>query len=539
MTTTVGLILSGLAAVVLANLLARRSGQPVAVLLVAAGVIYAWLPGPNIVLRPSLVLDLVIPPLLYGAALSSSALGLRRSIRPVASLSVGLVVATALLVGAAVFAVTPGLPISAAIALGAAVAPTDPVAALAIGRRGGLLPNLVTIIEGEGLLNDATALTLLQIAVASAVGGGFSALHIAGEFLLAVVGGAVAGLVVAVVLGSVRRRIQDPLTDNALSLGTPFAAYLLARAMSGSGVLAVVVAGLWFAHRGPVIQTGPSRLQARAVWTLVEYLLEGFVFILIGQQLPTVVRGLHAYPTDTVVAAGAVTVGVVLLIRPLWLAVSEILPARFHSRLGDAVEPTHRHLATREVIALTWMGTRGVITLAAVFSLPLTMDDGRPFPGRDLLLFCAYLVVLVTLVGQGLTLAPLLHRLRFGSTDAADAVVRNQARAAAVQVALARLDELRRSEGLADEIAAPLRQAAQRRLDRYLGRIERLADIEDGGLPPDDPYFTAARVRRELIEAERNELIHWRDTGRLPDASLRILQRELDHEEGLLPGAEG
>jgi CPA1 family monovalent cation:H+ antiporter len=539
MTTTVGLILSGLAAVVLANLLARRSGQPVAVLLVAAGVIYAWLPGPNIVLRPSLVLDLVIPPLLYGAALSSSALGLRRSIRPVASLSVGLVVATALLVGAAVFAVTPGLPISAAIALGAAVAPTDPVAALAIGRRGGLLPNLVTIIEGEGLLNDATALTLLQIAVASAVGGGFSALHIAGEFLLAVVGGAVAGLVVAVVLGSVRRRIQDPLTDNALSLGTPFAAYLLARAMSGSGVLAVVVAGLWFAHRGPVIQTGPSRLQARAVWTLVEYLLEGFVFILIGQQLPTVVRGLHAYPTDTVVAAGAVTVGVVLLIRPLWLAVSEILPARFHSRLGDAVEPTHRHLATREVIALTWMGTRGVITLAAVFSLPLTMDDGRPFPGRDLLLFCAYLVVLVTLVGQGLTLAPLLRRLRFGSTDAADAVVRNQARAAAVQVALARLDELRRSEGLADEIAAPLRQAAQRRLDRYLGRIERLADIEDGGLPPDDPYFTAARVRRELIEAERNELIHWRDTGRLPDASLRILQRELDHEEGLLPGAEG
>jgi CPA1 family monovalent cation:H+ antiporter len=167
------------------------------------------------------------------------------------------------------------------------------------------------------------------------------------------------------------------------------------------------------------------------------------------------------------------------------------------------------------------------------------MDDGRPFPGRDLLLFCAYLVVLVTLVGQGLTLAPLLRRLRFGSTDAADAVVRNQARAAAVQVALARLDELRRSEGLADEIAAPLRQAAQRRLDRYLGRIERLADIEDGGLPPDDPYFTAARVRRELIEAERNELIHWRDTGRLPDASLRILQRELDHEEGLLPGAEG
>jgi CPA1 family monovalent cation:H+ antiporter len=185
------------------------------------------------------------------------------------------------------------------------------------------------------------------------------------------------------------------------------------------------------------------------------------------------------------------------------------------------------------------MGSRGVITLAAAFSIPLTVNSGAVFPDRDLLLFCAYLVVLVTLVGQGLTLSPLLRRLRFGSTHGAEALLRNQARAAAVRAALVRLDELSKHEALGEEITTSLRQAALRRLDRYLGRIDRLSEIEDGALPPDDPYFTAARVRRELIDAERNELIHWRDAGKLPDASLRILQRELDHEEGLLPQPRG
>jgi CPA1 family monovalent cation:H+ antiporter len=181
------------------------------------------------------------------------------------------------------------------------------------------------------------------------------------------------------------------------------------------------------------------------------------------------------------------------------------------------------------------MGTRGVITLAAAFSLPLTVDGGGAFPERDLLLFCAYLVVLVTLVGQGLTLSPLLRRLRFASTHAADALLRNQARAAAVRVGLARLDEVSRVEQLPEEITKPLRQAAQQRLSRYLGRIDRLATVEEGTLPLDDSYFTAARVRRELIDAERDELVQWRDAGKLPDVSLRILLRELDHEEGLLP----
>jgi CPA1 family monovalent cation:H+ antiporter len=272
------------------------------------------------------------------------------------------------------------------------------------------------------------------------------------------------------------------------------------------------------------------------VWKLVEYVLEGLVFLLIGQQLPDLLAGLRAYPATTVVAAGVVTVASVLLLRPFWLALSERLPARLHTRLAeddDATDP-HRHLESRDIVALSWAGTRGVITLAAAFSLPLTLD-GRPFPARDLLLFCAYLVVFATLVGQGLTFGVVLRRLRYRSTGAAEARLRNEARVAAVRAALARLEDLIEEEDLPEAVTGPLREAASRRLDRYTHRVERLTTLGDEELPRDDAYYTAVRVRRELIAAERNELLHWRDTGRLTDPTMRALQRELDHEEGLLP----
>ncbi|MGN6475155.1 MAG: cation:proton antiporter domain-containing protein, partial [Mycobacteriales bacterium] len=221
METALALALGGLGVVIVLNLVARRVGVPAPVLLVAAGSAYAWLPGPNLELRPHFVLAVVIPPLLYATAVKSSALGLRANARIVVSLSVGLVIATALIVGFALHSAVPGLPVAAAVALGAAVSPSDPVAALAIGRRVGLPDRLVTIIEGEGLLNDATALTLLQVAVAAQVGGSLSLLHTTGLFILALVGGVAVGLAAAVVLAAVRRRISDPLADNAISLATP------------------------------------------------------------------------------------------------------------------------------------------------------------------------------------------------------------------------------------------------------------------------------------------------------------------------------
>ncbi|MFI5489051.1 MULTISPECIES: Na+/H+ antiporter [Micromonospora] len=529
MVTALALVLGGLVVVTAVNAVAHRSGVPASVLLVLAGIGYGYLPGPNLTLDPEAVLYLVIPPLLYAAALQSSLTALRTNARTVAGLSVALVLVTALAVGFGLNATVAAVPLSVGIAVGAAVSPPDPVAALSIGRRAGLPPRLITLVEGEGLLNDATALTILQVAVAAAVGGAFSVGHAVGDFLVVAAGGLLVGLVLAAAIAQVRKRVSDPLIDNALSLGTPFAAYLAAEKLHVSGVLAVVVAGLWLGHRSASLQSSRARLQTRAVWHLVEFLLEGYVFLLIGQQLPAVVRGLRDYDVSTVVTAAAVTVGTVLLVRPLWLLLAAHLPTRMHARLGGDPRPGNPPLSGRELLALSWAGTRGVITLAAAFTLPADT------PARDLLLFCAYLVVLVTLIGQGLTFAPLLRRLRLPGTEVSRALTRNQARAAAVQAALQRLDSLAAADPTVAKVAAPLRRAAEVRQQRYTTRVELLSAVEDQMLPTDEEYRAALRARREMIDAEREELLAWRDAGRLADADMRVLERELDHVESVLP----
>jgi Na+/H+ antiporter len=528
MIPAVGLILGGLLVVMVAHVVARRTNVPASVLLVLVGLLYGFLPGPNLHLDPEVVLVVVIPPLLYAAALNSSLVALRGSARTVIGLSVGLVIATAFAVGGA-FALVVAVPLSVGIALGAAVAPPDPVAALSIGRRAGIPPRLLTLIEGEGLLNDATALTLLQVAVVAAVGGSFSIPQAVGTFILVAAGGLAIGVAVAVVVGFIRRRVRDALVDSALSLGTPLAAYLAAESLHLSGVLAVVVAGLWLSHRNPALQTSSARLQSAAVWRLVEFLLEGYVFLLIGQQLPQVLRGMDAYDAGTVALAALVTVATVLLIRPLWLVLTARLPARLHARLGGDPEQGNAPLTWRDLLALSWSGTRGVITLAAVFALP------TDFRERDLILFCAYAVVLVTLLGQGMTFTPLVRRLRLSGSDVAQALVRNQARAAAVEAGLERLAALREADPALVEVIGPLERSAEARRHRYLERVALLSTAEGDSLPVDDQYRAAVRARREMIGAERDELLAWRDAGRLPDADLRILERELDHEESVLP----
>jgi monovalent cation/hydrogen antiporter len=313
-------------------------------------------------------------------------------------------------------------------------------------------------------------------------------------------------------------------------------------------VLAVVVAGLVIGHNNPSWASGASRLQTNAVWRLVDFLLEGFVFLLIGQQLPQVIRGLGQYETSTVVTAAVITVGTVLLLRPLWLLLTEALPGSLHVRLGgqeldeddpDCTPATHR-LSTREVVVLSWAGTRGVITLAAIFTLPLVTDAGSPFPDRDLLLFCAFLVVLVTLVGQGLTFAPLVRALGLRADQADQARLRNRARIAAAEAGLARLDQLDADEhddlaDLDEQAVTALRTQLRTRLDRYRHRLDVLETAEGGDIPMSPRYEAALRLRRAVLASQRQELLHWRDVGRLPDESLRILERELDHEEGLLP----
>jgi monovalent cation/hydrogen antiporter len=537
-----GFVVATVLVVVGVGRIARWSGLPDAVLLTLAGLAYAGLPGPNLRLDPEVVLTVVIPPLLYNTALGSSLVAIRGRLRSVMSLSVLLVLATALAVGGAVSWLVPMVPLAAAVALGAAVAPPDPVAALAVGRRAGLPAKLSTLIEGEGLLNDATALTTFQVAVAVAVGGGFSFGLAAAEFALATVGGLVVGVVVAFVMRRLRHWFDDPLWINALSLTTPFVAYLTAEVVHGSGVLAVVVAGLLLGHQNPRMQSGASRLQTTAVWRLVAFLLEGVVFLLIGQQLPEVLSGLSRYPVSTVAAVTGLTVAVVVLLRPLWLGVSQHAPRALHARLGrhvdaEDVSPTAEdrdgRLSVAEITALSWAGTRGVITLAAAFAIPRTVDGGGPFPGRDLLLFAAYVVVLVTLVLQGVTFGPLLRRLGLRGNVSEQALLRNEARAAAVEAALTKLDQLVEDGAVGLAVADSIRQNLTARLRRYQARLAFLNEGDEALRSPD--YESAAQARRDVLDAQRDELLRWRDAGRLPDSSMRILQRELDHEERLLP----
>lgn len=547
------LVLGAVAVIVGVRWVADRTGLPAAALLTLVGIAYAVLPGPNIGLQPDLVLTLVLPPLLYSAALDSSLTAIRRNLRTVVSLSVLLVLATALVIGVGFGLFVAGATVAAGIALGAAVAPPDPVAALAVGRRAGLPPRLITLIQGEGLLNDATALTILAVAVSAARGNGFSTPAAVGQFLLASVGGVAAGVAVAYGVRPLRRLRSDPLSSNAVSLATPFIAYLLGEALHVSGVLAVVVAGLIIGHNNPSWASGASRLQTGAVWRLVDFLLEGFVFLLIGQQLPKVIRGLDEYATSTIVLASGLTVGVVLLLRPLWLWLTEHLPQSLHTRLTDQDldadgEPGTApaaggsgRLSGREIVVLSWAGTRGVISLAAIFTLPLVTDDGSPFPDRDLLLFCTFLTVLVTLVGQGLTFAPLVRALGLRADEADQARLRNEARIASVEAALRRLEEMEaeRHDDVDDRAIGVLRTQLRTRLRRYRHRLDLLGNAEAGEIPLSPEYEAAVRLRRSVIEAQRGELLRWRDVGRLPDESLRTLERELDHEEGLLPSRSG
>ena len=538
-------VLAAIAVIVVVRQIAEKTGLPAAALLTIAGITYALLPGPNIELEPELVMTFVIPPLLYSAALDSSLLDIRRHLRTVISLSVLLVLATAMLIGVGMNLFVGGVTLAAGVALGAAVAPPDPVAALAVGRRAGLPGKIVTLIQGEGLLNDATALTILTVAVASATGGGFSFPSAVGQFLLMAAGGVVAGVVVAFLVRRLRTVRQDPLIANAISLATPLAAYLLAESVHVSGVLAVVVAGLIIGHDSPRYSAAASRLQATAVWRLVDFLLEGVVFLLIGQQLPAVVDELSEYSTATIVIALAVTVGVTLLLRPLWLVFTQLLPRSLHTRLGgeaddadldeadEAARARRREKALngREVTALSWAGTRGVISLAAIFTLPAEV------PHRGLLHFCAFVVVLVTLIGQGLTFAPLVHKLGLRANQTDLARERNEARSAAVRAALDRLDVIQgeQHDHVEDQAIELMRRQMEVRLERYRRRLHLLENADSDEMPTSPQYEAALMVRHRVIEAQREELLRWRDAGNLTDEGLRVLERELDHEERLLP----
>ncbi|MEV0742910.1 Na+/H+ antiporter [Streptomyces sp. NPDC050549] len=504
---------------------ARRTPVPAPLLLVAVGLAVSYVPGvPDYTLDPDVVLPLLLPPLLYTSATDSSYLDLRAQLRPVALLSVGYVLFATFVVGWAAYVIVPGLPLTAALVLGAVVAPPDAVAATAVARRVGLPSRITTILQGESLLNDATAITAYKVALAAAVGEGATWAGGIGEFLLAAVGGVGVGLLMMVPIHWLRTHLKEALLQNTLSLLIPFVAYAVAEQVHASGVLAVVVVALYLGHRAWEVDFA-TRLQEEAVWKMVAFVLESAVFALIGLQLPVVLKGLGEYRgLDAALYAIALFL-VVVVTRFVWVYPAAFLPRMFSARIREREDnPTWKGAMTT-----AWAGMRGVVSLAIAFSIPLTVHGGAPFPQRNIILFLTFTTVIGTLVVQGLSLPPIIRLLKFPGRDPqAETLAEANAQAQASRVAEKRLNALLEDErnALPPPLADRLREVLERRRNAVWERLGATNPVT--GETVDDTY---RRLSREMISAERSMFVRLRDGRYIDDEMLRTLLRRLDLEE--------
>jgi Na+/H+ antiporter len=513
------LLLCGLAVGVLAcSWLADRIDVPAPFLLILVGVVASYLPGvPQVELTEEVVLFGLLPPLLYSAAQGTSLVDFNRNRRPILLLSVGLVAFTTLGVGVVAHALLPDVSWPVALAIGAVVAPPDAVAATAIGRRIGLPRRIVTILEGESLLNDATALVALGTALAVAEGSGFDLTMVALDFVIAAGGGVLVGIAFFLLVAKLRRHLDDPVLDSALSLVVPFAAYVTAEQLHASGVIAVVIAGLLLGHKAPVLQTAQSRIAERLNWRTIAFILENTVFLLIGLQARWILEGAGNGELSWGRIAGvcAATLAACVVLRLLW-----VFPARYLIiRPGPDAQTGQRPPWTYTFI-LGWAGMRGVVTLAAAFVIP---DDTRY---REVLLLMAFTVVAGTLFIQGLSLPWLARRLRVPGPDPAeDALARATLLQQASKAALHRLSDLEYddSQGVVDLIRQRLDQ-------RNFAAWERLATVSERESPSD----LYARVRLEMLEAERQRVLEIRSAGTVPSEVVSDVLAMLDVEESML-----
>ncbi|MGI9031432.1 MAG: Na+/H+ antiporter [Ilumatobacteraceae bacterium] len=511
------------AVVAAGSALARRFGVPAPLLLVVVGVAASYIPAtPEYRLDPDLVLVGILPPLLYAAAIRTSVLDLRRDRRAIALLSVGLVAFTCVTVGLLAYWIVPDVPLAAAFALGAVVAPPDAVAATAVARRVRMPRRLVSILEGESLVNDATALVALSVSTAALVGS-ITLGRVGFEFLVTAGGGALVGLAVAKALVVVRRRVEDLVLDTTLSLLAPFVAFIAAEEISidgahPSGVLAVVIVGVVLGHHAGELQSASSRLAERINWQTVQFVLENAVFLLIGLQLRAVLEdaGDSGLGWPRLIAICLVVLLATIVVRFVWTFPATYLPLWLFPPIARA-DPSPPWTYP---LVVSWAGMRGVVTLAAVFALPVDT------PQRPALVLAAFAVVAGTLLVQGATLPALVRRLRLpGPDEGEDALAVADALQAAARAGIARLEEL--SAGVPDEVVTRLRD---RTLDRANWAWERLGASTDAETPSE----AYRRIRLEMLAAERAELTELRRTGRLDEEVLRNVQRLLDVEESIL-----
>jgi CPA1 family monovalent cation:H+ antiporter len=495
---------------------ARRIGRTAPLVLVVAGIIVSYLPGvDDMAIDPDIVLVGILPPLLYAAAIRTSLVDFRSNVRPIALLSVGYIGFTTVCIGFIAWWLLP-VPLAAAFALGAVVAPPDAVAATSIARKVGMPRRVVTILEGESLVNDATAIVCLRTAIA-AMAGSVTALEITGDFVRSVLGGVGVGVLAAFVIGHIRKKLDDIVLDTTISLVSPWVAYLAAEEIHASGVLAVVVLGLLLGHKAYMIQSAPSRLLERGNWATVQFILEHVVFFLIGLQARTIIDDVadSTLSAATIALAAAVVLVAVIVLRFVWVFPATYVPRWVSRRIAGRDPAPPWQVPT----VISWAGMRGVVTIAAVFLLP---DDT---PHREALVLIALVVAAGTLLIQGPTLPWLVRRLGLvGPNAAQDLLTEALIYQKAARAGLAALDNATTGDEPAN-ILARLRISGLERAD---------AAWESLGGDGETPSQVYARLRAIMLDSERAAVLQARDEGAAPDEVLRKVLGALDVEESVL-----
>jgi CPA1 family monovalent cation:H+ antiporter len=515
---TAELILALLIAVAALVTVARHLGIAYPIFLVIGGLVLGLIPGiPRVEIDPDVIFLTVLPPLLYIAAYFTPVRNLRANLGTISSLAVALVIVSAVAVAAIVRSLVPGLSWPVALTLGAIVAPPDAIAATAVASRLAVPRRIVTILEGESLLNDATALTLYRIALLTAVGGAFSPSTAVMTFAGAIVGGAAIGLLIAWVIAQIRTRLHDTPVEMTLSLLTPYAAFLPADRLGVSGVIATVAAGLYLGHRGSKIMGADARLTGRAMWEMITFLLNGFVFVTMGLEAPVVLRAVTPALAIRLVGIGVVITLALVLVRAVFIFGTVLAPQLLRARQDIRWQSAC-------ALVLSWAGMRGVVSLAAALALPM-LPASAPFPAREALLIITLTVIVLTLVGQGLTLPALIRRLRLG-TDVETRVEEAHARRELVDAATHRLDELYPvwpgHHPLLDQLRETYRHRSEH-VDRQRHSVS--ADGEDREM------IEHREIRRTVLDAEREALMRLRAQGEISEEVLRDLERELDLDE--------
>ncbi len=505
-------------------LLAEPLRIPYPILLVLGGLGLGFAPGvPALTLPPDVVLVGILPPLLYLSAFNTGLRELRRNLRPISLLALGLVAATTVVVAAVAHAVI-GLSWPAAFVLGAVVSPTDPIAATAIGRRLGVPRRPLAVIEGESLVNDGSALVLFKFAVAAVVTGSFSLMHATASFVWTVVGGIAVGLAIGYVIRRVRRRLDNPPLEVMIAFLTGYVAFLPASAIGASGVLAVVTAGVYMGWHTPELTTVDTRLQGEGFWTIFSFLLNALLFGLVGLQLHPILNGLTGHSARQLVGYAALVAALVIVSRIVWVFPSTYLPRWLFRRVRER-DPSP---PWQQPAFVAWSGMRGAVTLAAALAIPLRTHAGAAFSDRGLIVFLAFCVVLATLVVQGLSLPLVIRALGLEEDVQMERKEEAKARVRGAEAALARLDELVEEDWVRPDTAERMRGL-------YRFRINRFSEPYHGGDGSIELQSLAyQRLRRELLEAERHAVVALRNEGRISDDVMRKVERDLDLEDSRL-----